>query len=253
MEAIERVSYELCEDESIDGVAYFEARYSPHLWSSTLTDGQGNGHQKITPDQVVESVIKGFDRGQVDFGIKVRQILCSISGHCDWTLDILRLCTKYKDSGVVAIDVAGNDAHPGTNFGPTEVTVFKEAIKLNIGTTIHAGESGPGTNVKLAMDELKVERIGHGYRVLDDGDIYEECKNKNVHFECCPYSSVLTGSVSSSYNLGKHPIVTFAEDNVNFSISKDDTTVIGVNLDQEYQFLYSLGLSEVHIIRAVSN
>ena len=30
-EALERVAYEMCEDQARDGVAYFEARYSPHL------------------------------------------------------------------------------------------------------------------------------------------------------------------------------------------------------------------------------
>lgn len=79
MEAIERVSYELCEDEAKEGVAYFEARYSPHLWSS---DGKGGGtNQRVIPDQVVEAVTRGLERGEVDFKVKARQILCSISGH----------------------------------------------------------------------------------------------------------------------------------------------------------------------------
>ena len=84
----------------------------------------------------------------------------------DWTEDILRLCIKYK--GVVAIDVAGDDALPGCVFGPTEVAVYSEAQKQGIGRTIHAGESGPGIYVKLAVEDLSVTRIGHGYRVLDD-------------------------------------------------------------------------------------
>lgn len=168
----------------------------------------------------------------------------------DWTEDVLRLSMKYR--GVVAIDVAGDDAFAGCIFGPTEVAVYSEAEKQGIGRTIHAGESGPGTNVKLAVEELNVTRIGHGYRVLDEEGIYMDCIEKNIHFECCPHSSILTGSVVSSYNDGKHPIVTFAEDNVNFSISKDDTTVIGVSLDEEYLLLNSLGLTEVHITRAVS-
>lgn len=168
----------------------------------------------------------------------------------DWTEDVLRLCIKYK--GVVAIDVAGDDGFADCIFGPTEVAVYSEAEKEGIGRTIHAGESGPGINVKLAVQDLSVTRIGHGYRVLDEEEIYMDCIKKNIHFECCPYSSILTGSVVSTYNNGKHPIVTFAEDNANFSISKDDTTVIGVSLDQEYLLLSSLGLTEVHIVRAVS-
>ena len=43
---------------------------------------------------------------------------------------------------------------------------------------------------------MKAERIGHGYRVLEDEFIYQHCLDKAVHFECCPTSSILTGSVS---------------------------------------------------------
>lgn len=79
LEAIERVSYELCEDEAKEDVAYFEARYSPHLWSST--EGEPTTKRKVTADEVVEAVSRGLKRGQADFGVKARQILSSISGH----------------------------------------------------------------------------------------------------------------------------------------------------------------------------
>ncbi len=56
---------------------------------------------------------------------------------------------------------------------------------------------------------MKAERIGHGYRVLEDKSIYQHCLDKAVPFECCPTSSILTGSVS--LDGGKpHPISKFA-------------------------------------------
>jgi adenosine deaminase len=51
----------------------------------------------------------------------------------------------------------------------------------------------------------------------------------------------------------KHPIVQFAQDNVNFSINTDDTTVTDSPLENEYQLLRSWGFNEVHFTRAVSN
>ncbi|GFS59258.1 adenosine deaminase [Nephila pilipes] len=117
--------------------------------------------------------------------------------------------------------------------------------------TVHAGEAGPAKNVYIALAELFAERIGHGYHVVDDPDIYAECLERGTHFEACPYSSVLTGSVPLSDI--KHPIVRFAEDNANFSISRDDPTIIQKTLDQEYEFLRGFGLKEVHLIRANFN
>lgn len=41
-DAIERVAYELCEDEAQHGVVYFEARYSPHLLCNTVKNTAAN-------------------------------------------------------------------------------------------------------------------------------------------------------------------------------------------------------------------
>ena len=74
-----------------------------------------------------------------------------------------------------------------------------------------------------------------------------------IHFETCPTSSILTGSVElSNAALIKHPLVQFAIDNVNFSINTDDTTVTDSELENEYQLLRSWGFNEVHFTRAVS-
>lgn len=44
----------------------------------------------------------------------------------------------------------------------------------------------------------------------------------------------------------------YAEDNANFSISRDDPTLIQKTLDQEYEFLRGFGFKDVHFTRAVS-
>lgn len=86
--AIERVAYELCEDQHHNGVIYFEARYSPHLLLSNdypvrvtnLSVKPSICLQEVTATHVVAAVSKGFDRGEKQFGIKARSILCCIRG-----------------------------------------------------------------------------------------------------------------------------------------------------------------------------
>ncbi|KAH6936514.1 hypothetical protein HPB50_018634 [Hyalomma asiaticum] len=104
-----------------------------------------------------------------------------------------------------------------------------------------------------AMVKLHCHRVGHGYRVFQDptGKTFRMAQEKNLHFESCPYSSVLTGGCTLSSQ--KHSVVRFAEENANFSISKDDTTITGSTLDDEYDFLRQLGLTEAHFIRANLN
>lgn len=167
--------------------------------------------------------------------------------------EVFNLIKANRQNGVVAIDIAGNESLTEIfKYTPEEASIFRAAKAEGIHRTAHAAEIGPASNVQEALEELCTERIGHGYHVVEDEALYEYCLQKRVHFECCPYSSILTGAVSSSLNHGKHPIVKFAEDGANFSINKDDTTVTGTTLDDEYALLTKLGLTEAHFVRAVS-
>ena len=56
-----------------------------------------------------------------------------------------------------------------------------------------------------AVDKLYASRVGHGYHVLDDELLYERMRRSHIHFEVCPCSSVITGSVS----LKDHPLLRY--------------------------------------------
>lgn len=188
---------------------------------------------------------------------QARVILCCISGLQHFSKDILDLCEEFRNDGVVGIDIAGNEGaireHGSELFNSFEKSIFHEAKKLGIHRTAHAGEDGPSSNVKFAVEEMFAERIGHGYRVMQDQELYSKCRKMNIHFEACPTSSILTGSIGlGNAAMLKHPIVQFAQDNVNFSINTDDTTITKSGLENEYDLLKTWGFNEVHFTRAVS-
>ncbi len=97
------MSYEFCEYEAQEGVIYVEARYCPFLllpecfnqadFLSQSSDSQASS-QKISPKAVVEAANKGFQKGEKDFGIIARTILCCIRGKPEWSKDILDLCVQ---------------------------------------------------------------------------------------------------------------------------------------------------------------
>ena len=85
------------------------------------------------------------------------------------------------------------------------ISFFDRATKLGVHRTIHAGESGDADQVTGALDVLHAERIGHGYRIINDKEVYHRIRNDKVHLECCPWSSILTGSIAAT--AVPHPIV----------------------------------------------
>jgi len=247
--AIERIAREFCEDAAFNGLFYVEARFCPHL---LLRPEAGDG---VTADDIVEAVLRGFKESEAKCGLTARVLLCCIRGLDQFSEDVLRLCVKYRDQGVVGMDIAGdeeglNPADPDM-FDPMTVKVFTEAAALGIHRTVHAGEVGPSKCVQQALDVLKAERIGHGYRVLEDEELYQRCLRDKIHFEVCPTSSILTGAQPLSYFY--HAVCRFADDGANFSLNTDDTMVTGTWTEQEYELVRSWGLKESHLIRANVN
>uniref|UniRef100_A0A0K2TZ03 adenosine deaminase n=1 Tax=Lepeophtheirus salmonis TaxID=72036 RepID=A0A0K2TZ03_LEPSM len=247
--AIERIAFEFGEDSYKRGVAYVESRFCPNL----LLDKEK--YPTVTSEDILKAVLDGFKRAEKEFEVKIRVILCCIQGAEVFDNEILNLCTKYKDEGVVGIDHAGDEAQEpglnGTMRNPSVITIFQEAKRLGIHRTVHAGESGPPESVKEALDEMYAERIGHGYHILEDKSLYKRCLRDKIHFETCPISSYLTGAVPLSTI--RHPILTFADDNANFSINSDDTAVNGCGLEEDMEIVRSWGLKEAHVLRATFN
>ncbi|KAK3878998.1 hypothetical protein Pcinc_016405 [Petrolisthes cinctipes] len=256
---IERISYEFVGDQAMQSVAYCEVRFAPHLLldPKPVAGMEENGIEgkktAVTADQVLEAVLKGLVRGEEEFDTKARVILCCIKGLEDIAWDVLRLCEEYRDKGVVGIDVAGYEGVPDKLRAANEVyrAVFAAAREKGIHRTVHAGECEGPESVKEAVEMLGAERIGHGYRVIEDEDVYQMCLREDIHFEVCPHSSYLTGTVKSLTTESKrHPVLRFTEDGASYSINTDDPSLTHTRLRDEYHLLSSWGFNEASLARA---
>lgn len=249
-EAMERIAYEFCEDQSLCGVLYFEVRYSPQLLCTT--DLEQPEEKIVSPRDIVEAVNRGLKRGERDFGVIARSILCCVRHMPDWSLEVVSLCQEFADDGVVGIDLAGDESLGEIPAMKGHVIAFKEARRLNIHRTVHAGEAAPAASVKEALDILHAERIGHGYHVLEDNALYKRIIDEGIHLEVCPTSSILTGAVKPCFKT--HPLRRFVEDGVNFSINSDDPLICQTRLDIEQGVAFNqIGLSPAELTRATFN
>ena len=256
-EALKRVARDLCEQKSKEGVVYFEARYAPPFLTTTP-----NGDAALTLEQVVDAVNAGLAEGSALFNITAKSILCCmrVPGFGRYSMDLARLALRHRSNGVVGVDLAGDEskidaAHPDD---PRHVAAFQFAFQNGVHRTAHAGEAGPASNVAAAMETLHAERIGHGYRVLDDDAIFEKLKMSGVHLEQCPYSSVKTGAFNvTQFGWRRHPIRRFFQEGASFSINTDDPTVTGHTLVDDYGVVAStetgVGLPLQALVDSVRN
>ncbi|KAM4563121.1 adenosine deaminase [Odontesthes bonariensis] len=243
-EAIKRIAYEFVEDKAKEGVIYVEVRYSPHFLANSnvvpIPWNQPKGD--LSPDEVVRLVNEGLKEGERAFEIKVRSILCCMRHMPSWSMDIVELCKKYQNEGVVAIDLAGDESL-NCEANPDHRKAYEEAVRCGIHRTVHAGEVGPASVVKEAVEVLKAERVGHGYRTLEDEALYKKLLAQNMHFEVCPISSKLTGACNSDFT--KHPVITFRKDRANYSLNTDDPLIFNSTLHLDYSTAHKhMGFTE---------
>ncbi|WAR15795.1 ADA-like protein [Mya arenaria] len=204
--AVSRIAYELCEDCAKHRIRYMEVRYCPQLFANSDVTNEYVGEPgTFTPRDVVVTVNEALARGMKDYDVTVKTILCCMTHKPDWAPEVLSLCKEFRDKGVVGIDLAGLEFQPGTPAEECALKkVFQEAAACGIHRTVHAGEIGTARAVREAIDEMKAERIGHGYHAYDDPEVYKKVINEHIHLETCPISSILTKACDS--DVTKHPL-----------------------------------------------
>lgn len=143
----------------------------------------------------------------------------------------MELCKKYQSQNVVAMDLAGDETIPNSSLFPNHVAAYEEAVRSNVHRTVHAGEVGSAEVVKQAVEELKTERIGHGYHTLEDQALYQQLLDRNMHFEVCPWSSYLTGAWKPET---EHAVIRFKNDKANYSLNTDDPLIFKSTLETDY-------------------
>jgi len=125
-EAVERVAYEQVEDLKNDGVVYFETRFAPVFHTT----------RGLTHQHVVSAVLKGLERGQREFGVPGRLIICAMR-NMNVSLEMAELAVDFRDRGVVGFDLAGEEG----GYPPKKhIEAFHYIQRQNFNITVHAGE-----------------------------------------------------------------------------------------------------------------
>lgn len=212
-----RISKELVEDLDNDNVIYAEIRFAPifHI------------NEGLTLEDVVNSVLEGLKSDKV----KTNLILCMMrNSSYEDNKRIIDLAIKYKNKGVCAIDLAGDESkYPTSMFKD----LFEYAKNNDILFTIHAGEAGTINDMIDAIN-YGTKRIGHGIKAIESSDIINKLIENKIALEICPTSNIQTCVVDS---LDNHPIKQLNDNNVLITINTDNRTVSNTTLSKEYELL----------------
>jgi len=197
------------------GVAYTEVRYDPiRLARSSLLN------VSISEEDAVRAVQEGLSAGAAHHNVSVHQILCAMRGKSDARCrETARLAAKLRDGrmgGVVGLDLAGDESHFRNQLYVGCLRYAKRALGLN--TTVHSGEFNDtaAEEVRIAVEDMEVDRIGHGYAAAQDPAVLQLLRARRVHVEACPKSALMHGPREFA------ALEAFKSEGVSFGLNTDD-------------------------------
>ena len=129
--------------------------------------------------------------------------------------------------------------------------VFAKARKAGFIPVAHAGEEGPPEYIHQALDLLKVVRIDHGVRAIEDPALMARLIADRTPLTVCPFSNVKLKVFES---LADHNILEMLEQGVCVTVNSDDPAYFGGYLNANFNGLVeSLGMTEAQARRLAAN
>jgi len=240
VEAIERIAYENLEDTVAEGIDYIELRFSPAFM------GERHG---ISPHDVTGAICRALRAagGRLPVQAKLIVIMSRHLGQ-ERCWQELEAALAHQDQGVVAVDLAGDEANfPGALFGRH----FAHAREAGLHITVHAGEAAGPASVRQAIEELGAQRIGHGVHAIEDAAVLQLIAERGVALESCPTSNIQTSTVPS---YAAHPLPEFLRRGLLVTLATDDPGISAIDLPYEYRVARDeLGLADADLRRLQAN
>ncbi|MBL1406226.1 MAG: adenosine deaminase [Rhizobiales bacterium] len=178
----------------------------------------------------IEAIAEGIQLAKERTGIEGRIIVVGVR-HCG--VDIVENAAKS----------AANNLHPMvTGFGMAgderfgKVKDFAKAFDIardaGLKLTTHAGEFCGPQSVEQSLNHLKVERIGHGVRSIEDLDLVKRLVDENITLEVCTMSNI---ALNVYPKLEDHPFKKLEQAGCKVTLNSDDPPHFHTSLKHEYE------------------
>jgi adenosine deaminase len=214
-----RVTYEMLEGAFRSGGRHVEFFISPHA------------HEGVPFVRQFEGIRAGMRDALTDFGVTsliipgMNRELGPRRGE-----EYLDEVLANRGDDLVGLGLDYFEApHPPEPFAKVFARARSEGLKLSA----HCGEAGPASYVRGSIETLKVDRLDHGYNIVDDPLLVQQAKDLGIMFTCCPSTTKYT-TPHRDLSHPSHPIRRMKEAGLVVSINSDDPPMFHTDLNNEY-------------------
>lgn len=194
-------------------------------------DPQSHTCRGISFDTVINGIHRALEKGEKELGITSHIIMCFLR-HLDedHALQTLEDALKHKDK-IIGVGLDSSEVgHPPEKFE----RVFSKALDHGFLTVAHAGEEGPVENIHNSLHKLKVSRIDHGVRCIDDDELVEDLAKSCMPLTVCPLSNVKLKVFDS---MDDHNIIELLRKGLCVTVNSDDPAYFGGYMNENFHEL----------------
>jgi adenosine deaminase len=192
-------------------------------------DPQGHTSRGIPFDTVVDGLRAALVEAERNLGVTSSLILCFLRDRTiESAMEILDGAVRNRER-IVAVGLDSAEiGNPPSKFA----RVFDRARAEGFLTVAHAGEEGPPSYIREALDILRVSRVDHGVRCLEDAALVERLRQDRIPLTVCPFSNVRLKVVE---NLREHPLERMLDAGLLVTVNSDDPAYFGGYVAENYE------------------
>lgn len=210
-------------------MAYFRRAAADHVVHAELFfDPQTHTERGVPFETVIRGLSRACEDAGRELGVSASLILCFLRHLSEEAaFETLEQALPWRHLFVgVGLD-SSERGHPPEKFA----RVFARCRELGLRVVAHAGEEGPPAYVWSALDVLKVERIDHGVRSIEDPALMERLAREQVPLTVCPLSNLKLCVVPA---LARHPLPALLSAGLKVTLNSDDPAYFGGYLNENF-------------------
>jgi adenosine deaminase len=216
---VRRLVREAAEDDVRDGGRWLEIQVDPSGYAAKF------GGITTFTDLVLDCVRDASERTGLGMAVV---IAANRTRHPLDARTLARLAGQYAGRGVVGFGLSNDERRGVTaDFAPA----FAIAERAGLLLAPHGGELRGPDNIRLCLDHLHADRLGHGVRVGEDPELLDRVVASGVALEVCPVSNVALGVYS---DLTSVPLPQLLEAGATVALGADDPLLFGSRLEGQY-------------------
>jgi adenosine deaminase len=224
------------------------ARAQGVVYAEIFFDPQAHTSRGIAFETVLDGLWSAVRESESRYGITSKLIMCFLRDRgAAAAMATIDLAVRYGER-IVAVGLDSAElGNPPAQF----VEVFARARAEGWLTVAHAGEEGPPAYVWEALDLLKVARIDHGVRSLEDPRLVARLREERVPLTVCPLSNVKLRVVD---RLRDHPLRRMLDAGLVATVNSDDPAYFGGYVGDNYvEVAAALGLDDGALLTLARN